>query len=59
MIAKQLIAEDASMIGEKDKLLAAIEAIYHRDHAVVVTIGPEDKAWAEMSITHGDDLPHA
>ncbi|WP_316189202.1 hypothetical protein [Bradyrhizobium sp. SZCCHNS1054] len=58
-IAKQLIAEHATMIGEKDKLLAAIEAIYHRDHAAVVTIGPEDKAWAEMLITHEDDLPQA
>jgi hypothetical protein len=47
------------MIGNKDKLLAEVDAIYDRDHAVFVTLGPKDLALAEMLGTHEDDLPQA
>jgi hypothetical protein len=59
MIAKKIIAEDATMIGNKDKLLAEIDAIYRREHAVVVTLDPKDRALAELLYTHEDDLPQA
>jgi hypothetical protein len=58
-IAKKLFEEDATIIGDRDKLLAAIDEIYGRDHAVVVTLGPEDLALARMLGTHEDDLPQA
>jgi hypothetical protein len=58
-IAKKLVEEDAAVIDGKEKLLAEIEAIYDRDHAVVVTLGPEDLALASMVSTHKDDLPQA
>jgi hypothetical protein len=58
-IAKRLVEEDATIIGDKDKLLAEINAIYRRDHAAVVTLGPEDLALAKMLATHEDDLPQA
>jgi hypothetical protein len=57
--AKKLVEEDANLIGDKDKLLAEIDAIYQRDHAVVITLGPEDLAFAKMLGTHEDDLPQA
>ena len=40
-------------------LLGAVEAIYDRDHAVKVKLGPEDVAFAQMLATHEDDLPQA
>jgi hypothetical protein len=58
-IAKRLVEENASIIGDKDKLFAEIDTIYQRDHVVVVTFGPEDPARAKMLITHEDDLPQA
>jgi hypothetical protein len=60
-IAKILVASDAALLlpENKDRLLADMDAIYDRDHAVVITLGPEDKALAEMLATHEDDLPRA
>jgi hypothetical protein len=58
-IAKKLVEEDATMIGDKDRLLAEIDAIYQRGHAEFVTLGPEDLALAKMLSTHEDDLPRA
>jgi hypothetical protein len=34
-IAKKLAEEDATIVGDKDRLLGKIDAIYQRDHAVV------------------------
>jgi len=48
---------DATILGDKDKLLAEIDAVYDGDHAVVATLGPKDQALAEMLSTHEDDLP--
>ena len=58
-IAKTLVEKDTTLLepDNKDKLLAEMEAIYDRDHAVVVTLGPEDLAFAQMLATHEDDLP--
>jgi hypothetical protein len=39
-IAKKLLEEEGIMIDDKDKLLAGLDAIYRRDHAVVVTLSP-------------------
>jgi hypothetical protein len=60
-IAKTLVVSDATLVQpeNKDRLLAEIEAIYERDHAVIITLGPEDVALAKMLITHEDDLPKA
>ena len=39
--------------------MSEMEAIYDRDHAVFITLGPEDIALAKMLATHEDDLPQA
>jgi len=36
-----------------------MEAIYDRDHTVVVALGPEDLALAQLLEDHEDDLPQA
>lgn len=43
----------------KDKLLNEARSVYYRDHAVTVTLSPEDIASMEMIATHEDDLPKA
>jgi hypothetical protein len=60
-IAKKLADKDPGLLlpTNKDKLQKEIETIYDREHAVMVTLGPEDIAAAEMRITHEDDLPRA
>ena len=60
-IAKTLVASDAALAEPEnsDRLMSEMEAIYDRDHAVVITLGPEDIALAEMLATHEDDLPKA
>jgi hypothetical protein len=60
-IAKTLVEKDAAFLQpeNKDKLVAEMEAIYKRDHAVVVTLSPEDIEMAKMLATHEDDLPRA
>jgi hypothetical protein len=60
-IAKALIEQDASLLLpiNKEKLLTEINSIYDRDHAVVITLDPKDKAFVEMIATHEDDLPKA
>ena len=60
-IAKTLVESQAALLQpeNKDRLLAEMDAIYDRDHAVVITLGPEDLALAEMLATHEDDLPQA
>jgi hypothetical protein len=58
-IAKKLVEENGALIDDKDRLLAEVDAIYKRDHVVVVTFGPEDLALAKMLVTHEDDLPQA
>jgi hypothetical protein len=58
-IAKKLVEEDATILENKDRLFAEIDATYDRDHAVKVTLGPEDLALAKMMATHEDDLPQA
>jgi hypothetical protein len=60
-IGKALVEQDAALLKpeNKDRLLADIEAIYNRDHAVTVTLTPEDIALVKMLATHADDLPKA
>jgi hypothetical protein len=60
-IAKKLVKKDSSLLLplNKDKLLKEMQSIYERDCAVVVKLTPEDVAFAEMSVTHEDDLPQA
>jgi hypothetical protein len=60
-IAKTLVESNAALLQpeNKDKLLAEMDAIYDRDHAVVITLSPEDMAFAKMLATHEDDLPKA
>jgi hypothetical protein len=60
-IAKTLVESHAALLQpeNKDRLLAEIDAIYDRDHAVIITLGPEDIALAKMLATHEDDLPQA
>jgi len=43
----------------KEKFLTAIQTIYCRDHAVSVTLNPQQTAFAELLVTHKDDLPRA
>jgi len=60
-IAKTLVESQAALLQpeNKDRLLAEMDAIYDRDHAVIITLGPEDIALAKMLVTHEDDLPQA
>jgi len=60
-IAKQLIAESPDLLAEDKRpdLIKAVNLVYERDHAVVVTLTDEDLAVARMAATHEDDLPQA
>jgi hypothetical protein len=60
-IAKTLVENHAALLQpeNKDRRLTEMDAIYDRDHAVVITLGPEDMAFAKMLVTHEDDLPKA
>jgi hypothetical protein len=60
-IAKKLVENDAALLQpeNKDRLLSEMDAIYDRDYAVVITLGPEDMALAKMLATHEEDLPKA
>jgi len=41
----------------KEKLLSEIDVIYDREHAIRITLTPEQVAAATVSVTHEDDLP--
>lgn len=43
----------------KERLRNEIRSIYDEKHAVRVTLGPEDIAFAQMISTHEEDLPSA
>jgi hypothetical protein len=60
-IAKKLVDKDPTLLRpeNKERLLVEMEAIYDRDHAVFVRLGPKDVAFAQMLGTHEDDLPQA
>jgi hypothetical protein len=60
-IAKTLVESQATLLQpeSKDRLLSEMDAIYDRDHAVVITLGPEDMALAKMLATHEGDLSKA
>jgi hypothetical protein len=60
-IAKKLVEQDPTLLEpeNKDTLLRTIKSIYDRDHAVTITLTPEDIALATMLATHEDDLPSA
>ena len=60
-IAKRLIAESPDLLAEDKRpdLIKAVNLVYERDHAVVVTLTDEDLAVAGMAATHEDDLPQA
>jgi len=60
-IAKKLVEEDPTLLEleNKDRLLSTIKSIYDRDHAVKITLTPEDITLATMLATHEDDLPSA
>jgi len=59
--AKNLVENDSTLLlpENKDKLLNEARSVYDRDHAVTVTLTPEDLALVEMIATHEDDLPKA
>jgi hypothetical protein len=60
-IAKTLAENDATWLQaeNKDRFMAEVEAIYDRDERTVVTLTPEEAAFAKMVATHEDDLPQA
>jgi hypothetical protein len=60
-IAKTLVEKDPTLLllENKDRLLHEMWSTYLRDHAVRVTLSPEDVAFAHMVATHEDDLPSA
>ena len=59
--AKNLVENDSTLLlpENKDKLLNEARSVYDRDHAVTVTLTPEDLPLVEMIATHEDDLPKA
>jgi len=60
-IAKRLIAESPDLLAEDKRpdLIKAVNLVYDRDHAVVVTLTEKDLAFVDMVATHEDDLPQA
>jgi hypothetical protein len=60
-IAKRPVGEDPALISPERRveLLEKIETIYARDRAVVVTLSDEEMAFAQMTVSHEDDLPKA
>jgi hypothetical protein len=60
-IAKQLVAESPDLLAEHKRpdLIKAVNMIYDRDHAFVVTLTDEDLAFTRMAATHEDNLPQA
>jgi hypothetical protein len=61
MIAKALVEKNAALLEpeNKDKLMAEMEAVYDRDHTVVIRLTQEELALAQMLGTYEDDLPQA
>jgi len=60
-IAKRLVENEPELLlpENKEKLRSEIDAVYDREHAVRVTLTPEEIAATAMSVTHEDDLPSA
>jgi hypothetical protein len=60
-IAKKLVENDPTLLlpENKGKLLDEARSIDRRDHAVTVTLSPEDLALVKMMARHEDDLPKA
>jgi hypothetical protein len=60
-IAKRVIAESPDLLAENKRpdLIKTVEMIYDRDHAIVVTLTDQDRAFTRMVATHEDDLPQA
>ena len=60
-IAKRLIAESPDLLSENKRsdLIKAVNMVYQRDHATVVTLPDEELALVRMAATHEDDLPQA
>ena len=60
-IARTLVEKDPSLLlsANKDKLRNETQSIYDREHAVIVTLSPQDMALARMLSTPEDDLPRA
>jgi hypothetical protein len=60
-IAQKLIAEqpELTLAQNKEQLLARIEEIYDREHAVHIKLTNEQMAFVRLISTHEDDLPKA
>jgi hypothetical protein len=60
-IAKALVASDESLMTQRNRqrLEEAIKVIYDRDHAVTVTLTPEDMAAVELMVARTNKLPQA
>ncbi len=60
-IAKDLVVTDPEFASpyKKRNLLHAINEIYERNHAAIVTLDDKDVAAVRMMMTHEDDLPKA
>jgi hypothetical protein len=60
-IANRLIAESPDLLAEDKRpdLIKAVNLVYERDSAVVVTLTDKDLAVVRMACTHADDLPQA
>lgn len=60
-IAKILVEADPDLLTpeKRDALLEAVRAVYHRDHALTITLTEQDLAAAYMTAARTDDLPKA
>jgi hypothetical protein len=60
-IARTLVEKEPSLLlsVNKDKLRNETQSIYDREHAVTVTLSPQDMASLRMLSTDEDDLPRA
>jgi hypothetical protein len=58
-IAKRLIADSPELLAEdrRPDLIKAVNLVYDKDHAVVVTLTHEDVAFVRMAAIHESDLP--
>ncbi len=58
-IAKDLIAQEPTLVENKEKLIEAVEHVYEERHVTKVTLSKEDIAFVKMCTTLDEDLPQA
>ncbi len=58
-IAKDLIAQEPTLVENKEKLIEAVKHVYEERHVTKVTLSKEDITFVKMCTTLEEDLPQA